>query len=165
MEGEYDIEGAFEKLFFRFIYFTLYKASQMVILERFKEDPESILQTSKANTRETASSEGIASIFHRGIFEALDCDQDPLAGSWHYRFKSPRYFRTSNGYLGLGLHQIRPGDAIYLIKGALVPYVFRLLSQNPADGYIFVGEVCVHGIMYGEALAAGPFYFESMEIH
>lgn len=185
MEGEYDIGGAFEKLFFGIICFALYKAGQMVMLERFREDPETILRTSNANTGETASSEGLASIFHRGkakwdngpanfmsrtdykggIFETLDCDQDPLAGSWHYRFMSRRYFRTSRGYLGLGLHQIRPGDAIYLIKGAPVPYVFRPLSENPDDGYIFVGEVYVHGIMYGEALAAGPVHFERMEIH
>jgi hypothetical protein len=184
-EGEYDIEGAFEKLFFGIICFALYKAGQMVILERFREDPETILQISNANTGEIAASEGLASILHRGkvrwdneptnfmsrteynggIFEALDCDQDPLARSWIYTFRSRRYFRTSRGYLGLGLHQIRPGDAIYLIKGASVPYVFRPLSKNPADGFKLVGEVYVHGIMYGEALAAGPVNFERMDIH
>jgi hypothetical protein len=56
----------------------------------------------------------------------------------------------------LGILTLQPGDSVYIIKGALVPYILRSISENPADGFKLVREAYVNGIMYGEALSAGP---------
>lgn len=42
----------------------------------------------------------------------------------------------------------RPGDAIYVIPGCQVPYVFRPWKDGT---YTLVGEAYVHGIMWGKA--------------
>lgn len=129
MEAEYDMDGAFDKLSFGIICFGLHEAGQIAMLKRFLEDPETILPVLETDQKETSQFEGLASILHRGkvkwdhqalisstehthsIFHALNCDKDPLARSWYHSFISRRYFRTSRGYLGLGLHHIRPGVA------------------------------------------------------
>ena len=69
-----------------------------------------------------------------------------------------RVFRTNHTLLGLGHEATRPGDHIFLLLGARVPFVLRPIS--PAEGnsracYEMVGEAYVHGIMQGEALARG----------
>lgn len=68
-----------------------------------------------------------------------------------------RIFRTDNGLLGLGPQSLRPGDHIFVLLGARVPFVLRPLDL-PGDGssyYTLVGEAYVHGIMQGEALDRG----------
>jgi hypothetical protein len=48
----------------------------------------------------------------------------PYTASWYNGFIHRRYFRTHDDYLGLSVQTIRPGDGVYLIAGAAVPYVF-----------------------------------------
>ncbi len=190
MSSEYNLEAAFETLFSSIVYFGLHKAGQMDSLETFLADPEAFLRMFIKDPGILSKFDALVSIFCRGMvnrnylatgpisdsytgcesentyfYDGLNCGADPFSKSWYKRFCYRRFFRTSRGYLGLGIHNIRPGDSIYLIKSASVPYVFRPVSENPADGFKVIGEVYVHGIMYGEALLAGPVNFERMEIH
>jgi hypothetical protein len=59
-------------------------------------------------------------------------------------------YRTSNGHLGLGPASTQKGDEIWLIHGALVPFVKRPhLNQ---EALMLVGETYLHGFMHGEML-------------
>jgi len=59
-------------------------------------------------------------------------------------------YRTSNGYLGLGPCSAMEGDEIWLLRGALVPFVMR---RHTNQGSIrLVGESYLHGFMQGEML-------------
>lgn len=64
-------------------------------------------------------------------------------------------FVTKRGYLGLGSPQIKMGDVVVILGGGNVPYILRpVVSGTGANLYQLVGEAYVHGIMYGEAVAA-----------
>ncbi|KAJ4221509.1 hypothetical protein NW759_006758 [Fusarium solani] len=56
-------------------------------------------------------------------------------------------FRTSSGYVGLGLPNLQPGDRIFLVNGCKAPMAFRPSGNR----WKVVGETYVHGIMSGEA--------------
>jgi hypothetical protein len=58
-------------------------------------------------------------------------------------------FVTAKGHLGLGPHDIRPGDAIALVIGSQVPFVLREIVDGK---YQIVGEAYVDGIMDGEGV-------------
>jgi hypothetical protein len=57
-----------------------------------------------------------------------------------------RIFLTSNGYLGITAEAVRPGDEIFLLPGADVPYVFRAVEGKDAK-FTLVGEAYVHGLL------------------
>lgn len=97
------------------------------------------------------------------LSEAMGSDTYVLSG--YHEFICRSYFRTHHDYLGLSVQTIQPGDGVYLIAGAAVPYVFRPVSGDRKDRFRLIGEAYVHGVMYGEALAKGPVKFERMEIH
>jgi len=59
-------------------------------------------------------------------------------------------YRTSNGYLGLGPASAQKRDEIWLINGALVPFVMRRHVNQEA--LMHVGESYMHGFMLGEML-------------
>lgn len=58
-------------------------------------------------------------------------------------------FSSSLGYIGLGPVAMMPGDALVIFFEADVPYVIRTLKNG---NYQLVGEVYMHGVMYGEYL-------------
>ncbi|KAH7389214.1 hypothetical protein BKA64DRAFT_680061 [Cadophora sp. MPI-SDFR-AT-0126] len=65
-----------------------------------------------------------------------------------------RLFRTTNGFLGMGSRKVRLGDEIWLIGGAATPFLLRPIGGPDGVGvrkFELLGEVYVHGIMYGEA--------------
>ncbi|KAF2241962.1 HET-domain-containing protein, partial [Trematosphaeria pertusa] len=62
---------------------------------------------------------------------------------------SRRPFRSRTGYVGLAPAGAINGDVVVVILGGKTPYVLRARAEG---GYTLVGEVYVHGIMYGELL-------------
>ena len=60
-------------------------------------------------------------------------------------------YLTENGHLGLGPTGLRHGDAIWLLRGARVPFVLRENAEE--EGYNLLGETYVHGFMHGEMLS------------
>ena len=63
-----------------------------------------------------------------------------------------RLFRTGKGYLGMGSVSVETGDRVWVLKGANVPFVLRLVGNGR---YRVVGEAYVHGVMRGEAVMRG----------
>lgn len=59
-----------------------------------------------------------------------------------------RLFRSKKHHLGNGPKCSRPGDEIWLLAGAKVPFVLRPYDDGK---YLLVGDAYVHGIMHGEA--------------
>lgn len=60
-----------------------------------------------------------------------------------------RLFITSEGHLGLGPAGMMSGDVIALLFGGRVPFVLRRVD---GEGWRFVGECYVDGVMQGEVL-------------
>ncbi|KAH7395426.1 heterokaryon incompatibility protein-domain-containing protein [Cadophora sp. MPI-SDFR-AT-0126] len=63
---------------------------------------------------------------------------------------SRSFFRTEKGYYGLGPSEVQQGDVIVVLFGGTTPYVLR---PNNEEGFTFVGECYVYGLMNGEAIA------------
>jgi len=59
---------------------------------------------------------------------------------------------TSKGFMGMVPGQARVGDIICIFSGSAVPFLLRKAGSE--DAYQLVGEAYIHGIMYGESLAA-----------
>lgn len=68
--------------------------------------------------------------------------------------QSRRPLLASGGFLGIGPRETEPGDLVFILLGAGVPYILRRHSQ---DGKLqLIGEAYVHGIMDGEAMEGNP---------
>lgn len=59
---------------------------------------------------------------------------------------SRRVFRTKGGLLGAGLRSLKPGDEVWVLGGAMVPMVLRVVGGKRT--YHLVGESYVHGYMH-----------------
>ena len=77
--------------------------------------------------------------------------------TWYRRamqlFRPSRPFISSSGFVGIGPCDVEIGDVICIFLGGLVPYILR---QEPDGIYSLIGEVYVHGIMYGEHMENNP---------
>jgi hypothetical protein len=62
-----------------------------------------------------------------------------------------KLFVTPEKWLGSGPELLEPGDEIWLLKNAAVPFILRPTGDSQ---YQLVGEAYVHGIMYGELVDA-----------
>jgi hypothetical protein len=60
------------------------------------------------------------------------------------------FFVTVGGHIGLGPSLMRPGDAVYVLAGAEMPFVLR----KDAESFRLIGECYVDEIMNGEAVQA-----------
>lgn len=82
---------------------------------------------------------------------------------WEETCKKRRMFRTTRGYLGLTLPDVKIGDRVYLLSGGEVPQVFRPVQPDSQKDFEYVGEAYVQGIMDGEA--SESLEFKIMVIH
>ena len=77
----------------------------------------------------------------------MDATKDDYTSQWSFAGENRCVFRAEKGYLRLW-----PGDRIYLLQGAPVPYVFRHQPADLDSVLDFKGEAYVHGIMYAEVV-------------
>lgn len=64
-----------------------------------------------------------------------------------------RFFITNRGYIGIGSHDTKIGDCIYVLHGGKVPFILRPVEyQNVSPSFQYIGHAFVHGIMDGEAM-------------
>jgi len=68
------------------------------------------------------------------------------------RMTSRCIYRTTEGYLGAGPALMREGDEVWLIEGALVPFIMRPAGDTDERALTLVGETYLHGFMHGEML-------------
>lgn len=133
---------AFETLFSRIMYFGLHRTGQVNILKTLLEDPGTFIRmsikdpetplkfnnmmcmlrrrlsrsTMKRSSPAIASAEDCAmgsECENTDLLDWVHCTSDPFATSWSACFKHRRYFRTSRGYLGLGILTLRPEGIAY----------------------------------------------------
>jgi hypothetical protein len=64
-----------------------------------------------------------------------------------------RVYRTSKGYVGVGPVSVEPGDQVWMICDARVPFVLRPSATVKAK-YILIGETYLHGCMLGEMVTS-----------
>jgi hypothetical protein len=67
-----------------------------------------------------------------------------------------RFFVTDTGNMGIGNYHMVEGDVIAILFGMHGPCVSRSKSDDPCDGYEFIGEAYVRGTMHGEATRGLP---------
>ncbi|KAF5661391.1 heterokaryon incompatibility protein [Fusarium heterosporum] len=65
------------------------------------------------------------------------------------------FFITKSGYLGIGPPHIRDGDVVSVLLGSRVPFILRpaqgdMTKIGGRNGFSFIGDSYVHGIMDGE---------------
>jgi hypothetical protein len=64
-----------------------------------------------------------------------------------------KMFRTNTDLLGMGPKSVQPGDEVWVVLGAKVPFALRPVEGGKAPlRYTLVGEAYVHGYMNGEIL-------------
>ena len=71
---------------------------------------------------------------------------DFVIGVWR------RFFRSNDGFLGVGPRSLKVGDQIWIPAGKGCPVILRSLETG---NFAFLGEAYVHGIMHGEGLELG----------
>jgi Heterokaryon incompatibility protein (HET) len=83
-----------------------------------------------------------------------------------------RFCITRRGYLGVVSQIAEVGDVLCILSGMQVPFLLRENTER-AGAYCVVGEVYIHGLMYGEAFEDGvtckidgqQIYPELIELH
>lgn len=84
--------------------------------------------------------------------------EEPMRNDWVRAYGLPAvakcvnksFVLTALGRVGMAVRGAREGDLVVIARGGQVPYVVRRL---PDWGFKFVGEVYLHGVMDGEAVA------------
>lgn len=72
---------------------------------------------------------------------------------------------TTNGMLGWGHVTIQPGDVVTLLERTSSPIISQPRENlGCPEGYEFLGDAYVDGIMYGEFLKEDPA-MEVFDIH
>ena len=71
---------------------------------------------------------------------------DKAALTWGMR--GMNMFRTKDHWVGKGPEGLQAGDELWIIPGAVVPFVLRRALNGER---VFVGQAYIHGIMCGEA--------------
>jgi hypothetical protein len=121
---------------------------------------ESVWRTPIANTRlDEDGGIGRASKVEFGKYQAIvresstevdsSLDVSSFMRAIDLRAHHKRVFKSNMGYLGLGSSAIIPGDAVFIILGADVPFVLRKTDETR---FQIIGEAYVHGIMDGEII-------------
>ncbi len=97
-----------------------------------------------------------------------------FTNSLRLRYGKRKSFYTEKGYLGLGPDSAHVGDVVCIFPGAAGLFVCREdqeggveLDGSAAEGVkklLLIGESYVHGIAHGEALEAGDFVLQDVEL-
>jgi len=66
-------------------------------------------------------------------------------------------FKTSRGYFGLALHEVSPGDHVYILDRATLPIILRAQRDDAEEIVFRVMSACyTHGVMNGQAFDPLP---------
>lgn len=94
---------------------------------------------------------------------------DGSHGDYHFRAlklnaESARFFCTAKSEPGMGPHDMRPSDVIYVLAGCKAPAILRPITRNGKDAFLFVGLCFVDGWMYGKATRGSPDW-QTLELY
>ena len=71
-------------------------------------------------------------------------------------------FRTTEGDVGYGPVSSKPGDQVWVLENARIPFILR--PTMTASSFEVVGECYVHGIMDGQLFANGSLDYVSLSL-
>ncbi len=131
------------------------RAKELAYLDELFADAEITFQSQEMNEHISA--------FESKQFERL-ADWIRAMASYDTSFAHSEplaLFRTAKGFLGYGPVSTQPGDEVWILPGATVPFVLRKTSKCR---YCIVGDTYVHGVMQGEALDGNGIEFSEIEI-
>lgn len=66
-------------------------------------------------------------------------------------FVDRSFFNTKNGYFGLVIKGVQPGDLVCVFNTATTPHVLRKAVDQGKDVYQIIGDAYVNDLMYGQA--------------
>ena len=81
----------------------------------------------------------------------------------HGMMFNQQMFVTDNDLLGCGHLDTQVGDEVWIFRGGNVPFVIR--RQDEEDGYTFVGECYVQGLMMGEVFVDERFVEKTVTLY
>ncbi|TRX93421.1 hypothetical protein FHL15_005696 [Xylaria flabelliformis] len=81
--------------------------------------------------------------------QKLESDRKDIEESFRIAYFRRRLFRTATGYFGIASQSVMPGDTVWIISGARVPFVLNAVDADEGR-WRLVSETYVHGLMHGE---------------
>ncbi|KAJ8125307.1 hypothetical protein O1611_g8331 [Lasiodiplodia mahajangana] len=82
--------------------------------------------------------------------QSLESDRKDIEESFRIAYFKRRLFRTTRGYFGIASESIVPGDRVWVLAAARVPFVLKAADVDEGC-WRLVGEAYVHGVMDGDA--------------
>ncbi|KAI0110938.1 HET-domain-containing protein, partial [Nemania sp. FL0031] len=83
--------------------------------------------------------------------QKLESDRKDIEESFRIAYFKRRLFRTAQGYFGIASQSIVPGDRVWVLAGARVPFVLKAADIEDESRWELVSEAYVHGVMHGNA--------------
>jgi hypothetical protein len=129
-----------------------YRLSGRTAEQILKDGSASLLELLSDKYEQSCSTNQSCSPDFIPLLDELSIGGDPesytsLATNFCYNRK---FIITSKRRMGIGPTGTQPGDLISVIFGGGVPYILR----TQENGFLFVGESYIHGLMDGEAIRA-----------
>ncbi|KAI0479823.1 HET-domain-containing protein [Xylaria cf. heliscus] len=84
--------------------------------------------------------------------QKLESDRKDIEESFRVAYFRRRLFRTAGGYFGIASQSVMPGDTVWVLSGARVPFVLSAVDAE-GESWRLVSEAYVHGIMHCNASA------------
>ncbi|KAI0549933.1 HET-domain-containing protein [Xylaria curta] len=81
--------------------------------------------------------------------QKLESERKDIEESFRIAYFSRRLFRTAMGYFGIASQSVMPGDAVWIVSGARVPFVLNAVDADEGR-WRLVSETYVHGLMHGD---------------
>ncbi|KAI0206054.1 hypothetical protein F4808DRAFT_408731 [Astrocystis sublimbata] len=78
--------------------------------------------------------------------QKMESDRKDIEESFRIAYTRRRLFRTTQGYFGVAVQSVIPGDRVWMLSGAKVPFVLSAVNEYQ-EQWRLVSEAYVHGIM------------------
>ena len=86
---------------------------------------------------------------------------EQLLGPFAAKYEGCKVLITEQGHVGMARGWCRQGDDVCLLYGGSMPFLLRELKIEGGPAYELLGEVYLHGFMYGEAMQERAIRSES----
>ncbi|KAI1735462.1 HET-domain-containing protein [Xylaria scruposa] len=81
--------------------------------------------------------------------QKLESDRKDIEESFRIAYFRRRLFRTATGYFGIASQSVAPGDTVWIVSGARVPFVLNSVDADEGR-WRLISETYVHGLMHGD---------------
>ncbi|GME53355.1 C4-dicarboxylate transporter/malic acid transport protein [Neofusicoccum parvum] len=98
---------------------------------------------------------------HKDISLELRQPSVSFEKAYYWSYKGRVLFRIKGNLIGLSPQSTLPGDQVFMLRNAHVPFILRTVSSG---AYELVGEAYVHGLMEGQATHEATGQMSKIEI-